>query len=390
MSDSLFDIKEAHLNTGLRGFPVGTVRTSRVDPQAGVSYVGRPIGELAQMDPEAVIYLLLNKNLPKEQELIAFKAELAKRSAVNPQVLSVLQSLPKEGHPMEWFITGLSLLGMTGKTNDYKEDALNAMARIPTVVAAIFRIRNGWGDPIAAKPELGLVENFVHMLGVPGGDTDALTQLLRTFYVLHMDHGGGNLSTFSGKAVASGHADLYASLAAAMCGLYGPLHGRANQDCLNFVRSVGTSDPDALDAKLTEILTNGGKVYGFGHAVLRVEDPRATVQYALGKKICPNDPLFQTALAMREIAVKVIKREKPRVASPYPNVDAVSGTLLNASGLTDSDYYTVLFGLSRCSGIAAQIVDERTPTLWNAKKQRATPVAIYRCKYIFDAVENND
>jgi citrate synthase len=147
--------------------------------------------------------------------------------------------------------------------------------------------------------------------------------------------------------------------------------------------SVGTSDPAELDAKLTEILRGGDKVYGFGHAVLRVEDPRATVQYALGEKICPNDPLFKTAKAMRTIAVDVIKRELPKVSSPYPNVDAVSGTLLNASGMTDSDYYTVLFGLARCSGIAAQIVDERTDLRYVAKKDKWTGVPIYRCKYIF-------
>ena len=269
------------------------------------------------------------------------------------------------------------------KTGDYKEDALNAIAKIPAVVAAVFRLRSGWGDVIESKPELGLVENFVQMLGVPNGDAAALTSLLRTFYILHMDHGGGNLSTFSGKAVASGLADMYASLGAAMAGLYGPLHGRANQDCLNFVRSVGTSDPAELDAKLTEILRGGDKVYGFGHAVLRVEDPRATVQYALGEKICPNDPLFRTAKAMRTVAVNVIKRELPKVSSPYPNVDAVSGTLLNASGLTDSDYYTVLFGLARCSGIAAQIVDERTDLRYVARKDKWTAVPIYRCKYIF-------
>ena len=387
MSEMKFEITENHLNTGLRGFPVGTVRTSRVDPQSGVSYVGRPIAELAEKDPEEIVFLMFNKRLPNQEELSAFKTDLASRAVVDERVFTLLKQLPKDGHPMEWFINGLNLLGMVGKSGDYYEDALNAVARIPAVVAAIFRIRSGWGDPIASKPELGLIENFVHMLGVPGGDTAALTALLRTFYVLHMDHGGGNLSTFSGKAVASGLADLYASLGAAMAGLYGPLHGRANQDCLNFVRSVGTSDPEELDAKLTEVLRGGGKVYGFGHAVLRVEDPRATVQYALGDKICPDDPLFKTAKAMRTIAVDVIRRELPKVSSPYPNVDAVSGTLLNASGLTDSDYYTVLFGLSRCSGIAAQIVDERTATLWNAKKGRPTPVAIYRCKYIFDKVD---
>ena len=90
---------------------------------------------------------------------------------------------------MEWFITGLNLLGMTSKSpnNDYVEDALNAIAKIPTVAAVVFRLRSGWGDLIESKPELGLVENFVHMLGVPAADQDALTKLLRTFYILHMD-----------------------------------------------------------------------------------------------------------------------------------------------------------------------------------------------------------
>ena len=377
----LFEITEKNLDTGLRGFPVGRVRTSRVDPLEGVSYVGRSIAELSELDPEAVIFLLLNKRLPEADELSALKADLVARSTVDPKVLSIIASLPKEGHPMEWFITGLNLLGMTGKTvdNDYYEDALNAMARIPTVVAAVFRLRSGWGDVIAPKPELGLVENFVHMLGVPGGDDVALTKLLRKFYILHMDHGGGNLSTFTGKAVASGLADMYASLSAAMCGLYGPRHGRANQDCLTFVREVGTSDKAELDKIIRDRLTNKQLIFGFGHAVLRAEDPRATVQYALGQEICGDDPLFKTALALREVAVNVLK-ENPKISSPYPNVDAVSGTLLNASGMTDSDFYTVLFGLARCSGIAAQIVDERN----NFRNGKG--VAIYRCSYKFQTV----
>lgn len=383
MSDSnaLFEITEKHLNTGLRGFPVGHVRTSSVSPQQGVSYVGMPIKDLAFKDPEAVVFLMFNKRLPTDEELAAFKSDLASRSVVDPVVIAALNNLPKQGHPMEWLINALNLLGMVSKTGDYYEDALNLIARVPTVIAAIFRIRHGWGAPIDSKPELGLVENFVHMLGVPGGDNEALTRLLRTFYVLHMDHGGGNLSTFTGKAVASGLADIYASLAAAMCGLYGPRHGRANQDCLAFVREVGTSDPGELEQILRDRLSSGDPkkklVYGFGHAVLRVEDPRATIQYALGKEICPDDSLFQTALTLREVAVKVLK-ENPKIASPYPNVDAVSGSLLNASGLKDSDYYTVLFGLARISGIAAQIVDERT------KFRNGKGVAIYRCKFIFE------
>ena len=212
------------------------------------------------------------------------------------------------------------------------------------------------------------------MMGIPGADNDKLTRLLRTFYVLHMDHGGGNLSTFTGKAIASGHADQYTSLAGAMAGLYGRLHGRANQECLNFVKRVGTSDADKVEVFCRKTLADGGKIYGFGHAVLRAEDPRATIQYALGKEICGDNPLFLTALAMRDRAVKVLK-ENPKISNPYPNVDAVSGSLLNATGLTNSDYYTLLFGFSRIAGITAQIVDERL----HMRDGRGVP--IYRCSY---------
>ncbi len=373
--EPLFTITRKHLNTGLRGFPVGTVRTSRVDPHTGVSYVGYPVGDLAFLDPEAVVYLMFHKELPNEAQLADFKAQLAARADFDASGLhAFLSSLPRTGHPMDWLISGLMYLGMTGKTEDYTEDALNLVARTPELVAGVFRQRSGWGDPIPSKPELGLVENFVHMMGVPGADETRLRRLLRTFYVLHMDHGGGNLSTFSGKAVASGLADIYSSLAASMAGLSGPRHGRANQNCLNFVRSVGTTDPDEIEQLVRDRLANKQLIFGFGHAVLRAEDPRATIQYLLGQQLCADDPLFQTALALRERAVKVLK-ENPKIANPYPNVDAVSGTLLNASGLTDSDYYTVLFGFSRIAGISAQIVDERL----NFRGGKG--VAIYRCSF---------
>jgi citrate synthase len=190
-----------------------------------------------------------------------------------------------------------------------------------------------------------------------------------------MDHGGGNLSTFTGKAIASGHADVYAALTGAMCALYGPLHGRANQDCLNFVRQVGSPEPANVRAFIESALANKEKIYGFGHAVLRAEDPRATIQYELGQRICADDVLFKTALAMREQAVEALSKIE-KISNPYPNVDAVSGTLLNANGLTDSNFYTVLFGLARCTGISAQIVDERV------RLRGGKGVPIYRPKFM--------
>src|SRR5688572_31390607 len=142
-----FTVTEEHLNTGLRGFPVGTLRTSDVDPMTGVSYVGYPIADLVDLPCEDSIYLLFHKQLPTADQARAFNADLAKRATVPSEVLGVLDRLPRAGHPMEWFIVGLELLAMTGKTksNDYREDGLNLVARTSTLVAAIFRVKQGWG-----------------------------------------------------------------------------------------------------------------------------------------------------------------------------------------------------------------------------------------------------
>ena len=295
-SKDLFTITEAHLDTGLRGFPVGTAGTSKVDPQEGVSYCGYSIAELVTLEPEAVIFLLFHKSLPTADELAAFSADLKSRRGLPASTLAVVQGLPKEGHPMEWLMAGLVATGMTSRTGDWKEDALNLVARVPELVAAIFRVRSGWGDPIPSDPSLSLIDDFVHMLDVPGGDPERLRAVLRTFYILHMDHGGGNLSTFTGKAVASGHADIFASLTAAMAALYGsaPRPGEPGLPRTSSAPSAPRMSPRSRSSCATASPTEG-KIYGFGHAVLRAEDPRATIQYALGQEICPDDPLFRTA-----------------------------------------------------------------------------------------------
>jgi len=380
----LMEITTDHLETGLRNVPVGYCTTSSVDPQKGLFYLGMPVEDLAEYDPEAVIFLLLYKHLPSDAEKATFAAELRKRQAIDPAVLKALHALPRSGHPMKWLLAGLSTLGMTGVTNDWREDCLNVIARIPALVAAIFRIRSGWGDPIAARDDLGYMENFVHMLGVPGlsaEGTKALTHLMRVFEVVHLDHGGGNLSTFIGKAVASGHADMYESLVGAMAGLAGPLHGRANQECLEFIQDCvrrvnGKIDSDSVGSMLKQKLANKEIIYGFGHAVLRVEDPRARALRKVGAELCPDDVNFCMVKLLAEVGPEVLKTN-PKISNPYPNVDSTSGSLLMFCGLADPEYYTVLFGLSRCVGIAAQIVYERV----EARGGRGTP--IIRPKYLY-------
>ena len=378
MSDKevLLQVTTGHLNTGLRGVPVGTCRTSFVTPTEGVHYCGYPISELASFAPEDIIYLLFNKELPNAEQSKEIRAELSARATIPGDLESVLKSLPKDGHPMDWLSIGIHTLGMFETTNNWRDDAMNLVARMPRLMGLIFRIRDGRSENIPADdPNASLVDRFVNTLDLTGVDKQKMTRVIATYLVLHMDHGGGNLSTFSGKAIASGHATVYSSMAGAMNALSGPLHGRANQSCLEFVLRVGTSDPEEVERFVRAELAAKRPVFGFGHAVLRTEDPRATVQFALGEELCPDDENFKIITTLREVAPRVLA-ENPKISNPNANVDIASGALLHHIGLTDPTYYTTFFGWARVAGIGAQIVDERS-IMRNGK---GTP--IYRPKYI--------
>ena len=375
----IFNLKNSHLNTGMRGVPVGTCRTSFVTPNEGVHYCGYPISELGGMEPEDVIYLLFNKELPTEEQSKAFKSDLASRTALPDGTRAVLASLPKDGHPMDWLSIGIHTLGMLDGKEDWKEDSLNLIARMPRLLGLIFRYREGREENIPEDNyELSLTERFINTLQLDGIDHDKMRRVLNAYLVLHLDHGGGNLSTFTGKAVASGHASFYSAIASAMNALSGPLHGRANQSCLEFVLKVGTSNPIEVENFIRAELAAKRPVFGFGHAVLRAEDPRATYQFALGEEICPDDENFRIIRTLREVAPRVLS-ENEKISNPNANVDIASGTLLHHVGLTDPEYYTTFFGWARVAGIGAQIVDERT------KMRDGKGVPIYRPKYIAEA-----
>ena len=370
----LLDLTEAHLDIGMRGVPVGTCRTSFVTPGEGVHYCGYPITELAGMLPEDVVYLLHNKELPNAEQSQAFRQDLARRATMPGDLGPIFSALPKDGHPMDWLAVGIQTLGMWDCTNDWKEDALNLVARMPRMLGLLFRYRDGRGDNIPEDDtSLSMVERFTNTLELDV-DQAKLTRALSVYLVLHMDHGGGNLSTFVGKAVASGHATLYSAMASSMNALSGPLHGRANQSCLEFVLRVGTSDADKVEEFVRGELAAGRPVFGFGHAVLRAEDPRATAQFALGEEICPEDENFKIIRTLREVAPRVLA-ENPKISNPNANVDIASGALLHHVGLKDPSYYTTFFGWARVAGIGAQIFDERV-VMRNGKG-----VPIYRPKY---------
>ncbi len=383
MSEVLFEIKHENLETGLRGYPVGYCTTSSVDPLKGLFYVGYPLSEIDCWEPEQVIYLLYYGHEGNSEEVAQFSKDLQKRATCSPDLTDHIRKLPRNGHPMKLFTAALLLAGIYEGQNQYREDCLNLIAKVPEIAATVINHHAGKEVFKPSHPELGYMENFVQMLNISNIDSQKLVKAFKIFNILHYDHGGGNLSAFIGKAVASGLEDLYGSLAAAMCALAGSRHGRANQDCLTFVENlVKEIGEDAKEEEVERVLRNkllnNELIYGFGHAVLRVEDPRATLLYRMTEHSYPDHSLVKMAHLLRKIGTKVLK-ENPKISDPYPNIDAISGIMLTAAGFPFPEYYTLLFGLARTVGISRQIVYERE----EAREGKGTPIV--RPKYLFKA-----
>lgn len=378
--DLLFKVTKENLETGLRGYPCGYCVTSTVDPDKGLFYGSYSIPQVASWEPERVIFLLYKGFDGSKEEIEKFSKELQKRAPLHSKTKEAIKKLPRESHPMTFFSAALLIAESFECKNDYREDALNLIAKIPEIAAIVINTHAGWGETPISRPEMGYMNNFEQMLNVPKRSKE-LAEVLKLFNILHYDHGGGNLSTFVGKAVASGLENMYGSIVAANLALAGPRHGGANQECLYFLneatKALGET-PNASDVEkfIRDKLAKKELIYGFGHAVLRVEDPRATIFYDFAKKHFSSHPLVKLALLMREEGSKVLK-ENSKVADPYPNVDAMSGTLLTAAGFPYPEYFTLLFGLSRAVGIALQIVYERL----EARDGKGTPIV--RPKYLF-------
>lgn len=158
---TLFAMTKDHLETGLRGVPVGYCVTSLVDPYKGLSYVGRPIAELAFRDPLEVIYLLYYGEMGTKEQVAKFHTvDLSKRAELKKETLASIEALPLLGNPMDAFAAALLLVGMHEGTNDYREDCLNVIAKLPQIAASVLNRRLGWGAIPASKPDIGYIENF--------------------------------------------------------------------------------------------------------------------------------------------------------------------------------------------------------------------------------------
>lgn len=358
---------------GMRNLKCLICDTSSVEPDQGLIIRGRPVAQLVDKLPEEILYLLLTGDIPDQKALGSLQQDLSSRQQVPDYVWKVLRDLPATIHPMVMLST--AILVMEGESvfrKEYTEglhkddfwkatleDALTLIARVPVIAAGIYRLKYKDELLIPPDPAKDMGANLAHMLGLPDPNEN-LSKLLRLFLVLHSDHENGNVSALTTATVNSALSDLYYAVSAGLNGLAGPLHGLANQECLKWILDTmaefkGVPTNEELEKHVWDTLNAGRVVPGYGHAVLRITDPRFTALIEFGKKFCPSDPVFQTVEKVYKVAPEVLKNLK-KIKDPWPNVDAASGSLLYHYGIRELEYYTVLFGVSRTLGICSQNV----------------------------------
>jgi citrate synthase len=370
------EVSVAQAIGGMRGVKGMVCDTSVVEPDKGLIIRGIPVMELTEKLPEEIFWLLITGEMPSADELAGFQKELKAHGEVPAYIWKVLKAMPKTSHPMAMLDTAILAMenesvfrkryseGMTKQEywEPALEDAMKIIATIHTIAAGIYRMRYKKGPIIEPSKKLDWGADYVKMLGLAPkkGETAKMMQL---YLVLHTDHEGGNVSANTCHTVGSALSDPFYAVSAGLNGLAGPLHGLANQECLGWVLQTmekfnGAPTEQEIRDYAWETLNSGKVIPGYGHAVLRVTDPRFAAFNAFGKKYMKNDPVFQTVDRVFTIVPEVLK-EHGKAKNPWPNVDAGSGALLYYYGLKEFEYYTVLFSVSRSLGMLSQLVLNR-------------------------------
>jgi len=367
-------IKQAY--GGMRGVKVQVCDTSVVEDDKGLIIRSRPILTLKDRLPEEIFWLLLTGELPTPEEVRGFQKQLNQAKEVPGYIWKILKALPKNSHPMTMLNTAILAMGNESifrrryeegmHKNEFweaaLEDSIKIMATIHTIAAGIYRMRYKKGAVILPSGRNDWAGEYARMLGL--NPKKGLTaKMMRIYMVLHSDHEGGNVSAFTSQVVGSALSDPYYAVSAGLNGLAGPLHGLANQECLKWILEVikhfgGVPTDKQVSEHAWQTLKGGHVIPGYGHAVLRITDPRFTAFHEFGKQHFPDDPIFKTVDAVFRIVPKVLQ-EQGKAKDPWPNVDAGSGSILYYFGLKEFEYYTVLFSVSRSMGMLAQTVLSR-------------------------------
>lgn len=370
------DISQLRASTGLITLDEGYVNTGStqsaitfLNGEAGIlRYRGYPIETLAEhCDFVETSYLIIHGELPTASQLEEFRTNIRRHSMLHEDMRSFYNGFPRDAHPMA------ILSSVVGGLSTFYQDALDPtdpeqveisvyrlMAKLPTIAAYAFK--KSIGQPfVYPQNDLTYCRNFLQMMfAVPSEPyeidpdfVDALNLLL----IVHADH-EQNCSTSTVRMVGSSNANLFASISAGICALWGPLHGGANEACVNMLEQIVQDGGDVKKyVELVKDKSSGVRLMGFGHRVYKNYDPRAKIIKAACDKLLAKldikDPLFEVAQQLEEVALSdeyFIERKL------YPNVDFYSGVIYRAIGIP-VPMFTVLFAMGRLPGWIAHWIE---------------------------------
>lgn len=345
-----------HINKGLEGIVAFTTKKSFIDGQKGeLIFAGYDIDTLAENASfEEVCFLLWNDRLPNQEELDELNQKLQNNRELPEPVLNYIQSTPKTAEPMAVLRTAVSMLS---DFHDVDADtdkefrinkAITITAKIPTIIAAFDRSRNG-KEIVAPLDDKSTAFNFLYMINgeEPGEQAEKTMDLC---LILHAEH-GMNASTFTSRTICSTESDMYSSVTGAIGALKGPLHGGANQQVMNMLLDIEEKDADPVEY-VKGRLDRKEKVMGFGHRVYKTMDPRARILRGMSKKLS-KETGHETLYEWSEAILKTMKDDK----DIDPNVDFFSATVYYSMGIKP-DLYTCIFTMSRVSGWTGHYIEQ--------------------------------
>lgn len=353
-------------NTGLRGVAIADTKVSYIDGEHGVLiYRGYRIEELAERSSfMETAFLLLNSHLPSESELERFERQFAQSRDVPGFILEVLEKLPVRAYPMDVLQACIPMLAMADpELDDESRDAnvrkaVRLIARVPAVIAAWHRIRNGQ-KPLAPDNALPHAANFLWQL-TGKKPTLEIAHDLDVCLVLHADH-TFNASTFACREVVSTNAHMYAGVAAGVGALSGSLHGGANERVMKMLLEIESQikSADDIGAWVKDRIESGKKIFGMGHAVYKTVDPRSKIlkqmAHGLAEKTGRNRWYEYLTRIEKESLTEFGARGKSEIST---NVDFYSGLVYAMMGIP-IDIMTPIFAISRISGWCAHIIEEK-------------------------------
>jgi citrate synthase len=373
LGPSVVDVSKLYAETGHFTFDPGYTSTGSceskityIDGEKGILlYRGYPIENLVdKCDFEDVTYLLLNGELPNDQQKKKFICNVRHHQLLHEQVLNFYRGFRRDAHPMA------IMVGVVGALSAFYHEDINILndedrelscirliAKVPTIAALAYRYSKGLPFEYP-RDDLTYSENFVRlMFALPTGDykiNPVLSKAIDRLFILHADH-EQNASTSTVRLAGSSGANPFACVAAGVASLWGPAHGGANEAVLNMLGQIGSKDNIPEFINKAKDKNDPFRLMGFGHRVYKNYDPRAKVMRQTCYEVLEdlnmkNEPLLELAMELEKIALEDDYFIEKKL---YPNVDFYSGIILNAMGIP-TDMFTVLFAVARTVGWLSQ------------------------------------